>query len=785
MIDTVDGAHDSESTEKTKKRRKLLPLLQTLGDMTRYQYPSPGSMFSGGVSSKVSPFTPTAAAMKVTGEAGGEMSPTRGGNRATPFFEDEAEDRNINGGSTGSLDAHHDATPSTKVSVPMPGMSSPSTRHPNSTGSPSRNPLTHFFFGTGTRGSDPPTPNSLTNRSPAFRSGQWDRNQVVPVRISSAGEGMENIDDEDAREMIDVEADVRVGGNRPDNDIDKETYDTASANSARVNAVVAAAARGTATRNRAIASSSARAHVKSPPAIGAVTHLLTSISEKARILCHRSPGIVIPHAHNDDGNNESDGRPLEENEEKGEAEAPCRPRAPGMQHTTGGHEMDASVPDSVESDPNFRSPACATVTPSRALSGSCAEVEPYRSISAAPAQEALISGSVGGGSETDGITDGDINDSKQLLPFSSHIAEMFPYPPHVQALPKRPFSQSKTRQDSLEMHSRRGSQLASAASNCAECVQARENGSSGSSGGDGICRDHNVAVHKHTAAVAEAAVESTKPRILPITISVIDQGVGISKEDQKLLFGAFQQIKASEQGGQGTGLGLAICKYVVEKHGGTLDVDSDRGRGCTFSFTIPFELPPARGMFGCGDENDGSQCSGDLVDAEDDSDGDGDDDGIYDDDDADCDSLYDYNTKSEPGYFSDVTPNPDSILEYEKEVHWKSSAVQVCGDRDMLTTRSSSMGPPLRGTGSLLIDPRSSMQLSLQQLCIREGVNESECDDDCQGLRGTASGAMHDGNEEVKTGDGDEVPRAGIDVFTLRNDSEQNSKKKVIFLLSC
>jgi signal transduction histidine kinase len=75
------------------------------------------------------------------------------------------------------------------------------------------------------------------------------------------------------------------------------------------------------------------------------------------------------------------------------------------------------------------------------------------------------------------------------------------------------------------------------------------------------------------------------------TISVRDTGPGIAVEDQRKIFEEFQQADSSttkEKGG--TGLGLAISKRIVEMHGGRLWVDSQLGRGSTFSFNIPLKV---------------------------------------------------------------------------------------------------------------------------------------------------------------------------------------------------
>jgi signal transduction histidine kinase len=71
-------------------------------------------------------------------------------------------------------------------------------------------------------------------------------------------------------------------------------------------------------------------------------------------------------------------------------------------------------------------------------------------------------------------------------------------------------------------------------------------------------------------------------------ISVIDRGRGISPEFRKRLFSRFaQESGPSERGQAGTGLGLAISKAIVERHGGTIDLDPDVKVGSTFRVTLP------------------------------------------------------------------------------------------------------------------------------------------------------------------------------------------------------
>ncbi len=71
-----------------------------------------------------------------------------------------------------------------------------------------------------------------------------------------------------------------------------------------------------------------------------------------------------------------------------------------------------------------------------------------------------------------------------------------------------------------------------------------------------------------------------------LRISVSDTGIGISPEQQKLLFRPFSQINSPGKRPQGTGLGLAICKHLVEMMGGDIQIESAPGQGSTFVFTI-------------------------------------------------------------------------------------------------------------------------------------------------------------------------------------------------------
>lgn len=73
-----------------------------------------------------------------------------------------------------------------------------------------------------------------------------------------------------------------------------------------------------------------------------------------------------------------------------------------------------------------------------------------------------------------------------------------------------------------------------------------------------------------------------------VCISVIDTGIGIAPEDQPKVFEKFRQVGDTlTDKPKGTGLGLPICKQIIDHHGGRIWVESELGKGSTFSFLIP------------------------------------------------------------------------------------------------------------------------------------------------------------------------------------------------------
>ncbi len=74
-------------------------------------------------------------------------------------------------------------------------------------------------------------------------------------------------------------------------------------------------------------------------------------------------------------------------------------------------------------------------------------------------------------------------------------------------------------------------------------------------------------------------------------ISVADTGVGSAPEDQEAIFEEFRQVGTADKKVEGTGLGLALSRKFIELHGGRIWVQSEPGKGSTFSFTLLREGP--------------------------------------------------------------------------------------------------------------------------------------------------------------------------------------------------
>jgi signal transduction histidine kinase len=101
----------------------------------------------------------------------------------------------------------------------------------------------------------------------------------------------------------------------------------------------------------------------------------------------------------------------------------------------------------------------------------------------------------------------------------------------------------------------------------------------------------NAVKYTNNGEIILKAKANVKNNICALTISVIDTGIGIKKEDLNKLFNKLERIDFENNQGiaRGIGLGLTISKKLVELMNGKMEVSSTYGKGSTFTFTIDQE----------------------------------------------------------------------------------------------------------------------------------------------------------------------------------------------------
>ncbi|MET0404839.1 MAG: HAMP domain-containing sensor histidine kinase [Cystobacter sp.] len=103
----------------------------------------------------------------------------------------------------------------------------------------------------------------------------------------------------------------------------------------------------------------------------------------------------------------------------------------------------------------------------------------------------------------------------------------------------------------------------------------------------------NALKYSPEGSVVEVAAQAQGEEVW---LSVSDQGIGMSLEEQRHLFAPFQRTGSARERAPGVGIGLSVARRIVEAHGGSIEVESVPQRGSTFRVRLPRSprLPSSR-----------------------------------------------------------------------------------------------------------------------------------------------------------------------------------------------
>ena len=104
----------------------------------------------------------------------------------------------------------------------------------------------------------------------------------------------------------------------------------------------------------------------------------------------------------------------------------------------------------------------------------------------------------------------------------------------------------------------------------------------------------NAVKYSPPGTAITVGIERLKQAIQPLSstvhIWIQDEGYGIREEEQEAIFTPYYRVRSRETADkEGTGLGLYISAEIIRQHGGRMWLESQPGRGSTFSFSLPLE----------------------------------------------------------------------------------------------------------------------------------------------------------------------------------------------------